>query len=102
MAHYWLMSFVGSVDVLMDNSGLQKFLKFAFAGKEKMLTGKKFPMNVRSLRFAFFELLHGFVDEIMCREDLDQFLKEIPSKSVLAEHWVNNLIKPVFLMMLYI
>ena len=59
-------------------------------------------MNVRALRFAVVELLRGFVDDMVCREDLDQFLKKVASKSVLAEHWVNNLIKPVFLMMLYI
>ena len=59
-------------------------------------------MNVRALRFAVVELLRGFVDDMVCREDLDQFLKKVPSKSVLAKHWVNNLIKPVFLMMLYI
>ena len=67
-----------------------------------MLTGKKFPMNVRALRFVVVELLHGFIDDTFCREDLDQFLKEVASKSVLAEHWVNKLIKPVFLMILYI
>ena len=67
-----------------------------------MLTGKKFAINVRAFRFVVVELLHGFIDDMVCREDLDQFLKEVASKSVLAEHWVNNLIKPVFLMMLYI
>ena len=39
---------------------------------------------------------------MVCREDLDQFLKEISSKSMLAEHLVSNLIKPAFLIMLCI
>ena len=39
---HWLMSFVGSVAVLMKNSGLQKIMKSVFAGAEKMLTGKNF------------------------------------------------------------
>ena len=77
-------------------------MKSAFAGTEKMLTGKKFLMNVRALRFVVVELLRGFVYDMVCREDLDQSLKEVAYKSVLAEHWVNNLIKAVFLMMLYI
>ena len=59
-------------------------LKSAFAGTEKILTGKKFPMNVRALRFVVVQLLRGFVDDLVCLEDLDQFLKEIASKSVLA------------------
>ena len=96
---HWLMSFVGSVGFLMENSGLQKMMKSVFAGMEKMLTGKKFSMNVRALRFVVVELLHGFIDDMVCCEDLDQFLKEVASKSVLAKHWVNNLIKPVFLML---
>ena len=59
-------------------------MKSAFAGTEKILTGKKFPMNVRALRFVVVQLLRGFVDDLVCHEDLDQFLKEIASKSVLA------------------
>ena len=70
----------------MENTGLKKMMKSAFAGTEKMLTGKKFPMNVRVLRFPVAELLRGFVDNMVCRENLDQFLKEVASKSVLAEH----------------
>ena len=59
-------------------------------------------MNVRALRFVVVELLRGFVDDMVFRDDLEQFLKEVASKFVLAEHWVNNLTKPVSLMMLYI
>ena len=44
---HWFMRFVGSVSALKENSGLQKFMKSAFAGTEKMLTGKKIPVNVR-------------------------------------------------------
>ena len=76
-------------------------MKSVFAGIEKMLTGKKFPMNVRTLRFVVVELLRDFVDDMLCREDLDQFLKEVTSESVLTENLLNKLIKPVFLMMLY-
>ena len=35
---HWLMSFIGCVGVLMDNSGL--LLQFAFASIPKMMTGK--------------------------------------------------------------
>ena len=83
---HWLTSFVGFVGVLFENSDLQKMMKSAFAGTEKMLTGKKFPTNVRGFRFVVVELLRGFVDDMICREDLDQFLKEVASKSVLAEN----------------
>ena len=52
-----LMSFVGCIGKLMSNSGLEKVMKVAFAGVEKMLIGKKFPMNVRALRIVSLELL---------------------------------------------
>ena len=39
-----------------------------------MLIGKKFPMNVRALRFVALELLRGFVDDISCFDDLEKDL----------------------------
>lgn len=100
--HWLMMSFVGSVGIVMKNSGFQKLMKFAFAGTEKMLTGKKCPMNKRFLRFFIVEFLRGFVDDTVFPQHLDQLFKEMASKSVLPEHWAKNLIKLVFLMMLYI
>ena len=41
----------------MTNSGLENLMKAAFAGVDKMLSGKKFPMNVRALRIVVVELL---------------------------------------------
>ena len=61
---YWLMSFIGCVGVLMENSGLVPWLKSAFAVVPKMMTIKKFPMNIRALRFAVMELLKGFIDDV--------------------------------------
>ena len=75
----------------------------AFAGVEKMLIGKKFPMNVRALRQVTLELLKGHIDDkITSYSDFLTFFEYISSRNVLAEHWVKNLIKPVLLMMLYI
>ena len=46
------------------NSGLDCILKSAFRGVDKMLVGKKFPMNVRALSFVVLELLRGQLDNI--------------------------------------
>ena len=46
------MSFIGCVGVLMENSGLAPWLKSAFASVQKMLIGKKFPMNMLALRLT--------------------------------------------------
>ena len=47
---HMLMSFVGAIGSLMGGSGLEDILKSTFAGVPKLLSGKKFPQNVRALR----------------------------------------------------
>ena len=61
---HWLMSFAGSVGKLIEKSGLAKLMMSSFPGVEKMLTGKKFPMNIRALRFVVIELLRGHMDNM--------------------------------------
>ena len=41
----------------MKNSVLLSWLRSTFSGAEKMLIGKKFPINARALCFAMLELL---------------------------------------------
>ena len=52
-------------------------------------------MNGSTLRFVVVKQLRGLVDNIVCSDNLDQFFKEVASKSVLVEHWMKNLIKTV-------
>ena len=56
-----LISFIGCIGSLMSNSGLEEILKKAFSGVEKMLTGKKYPMNLRALRMVVEKLLRSKV-----------------------------------------
>ena len=97
-----IMSFVGCIGVLMKNSSLLSWVKSAFGGVEKMLTEKTFPMNVRALGFAMLELLRDYVGEMKSFQDLAHFLDAYSSKSMLSEHWVDNLIRPVMLIMMYV
>ena len=53
-----------STGVLMKNIGLLPWLRSAFRVVEKMLIGKKFPMNLRTLGFAMLELLRNHVEEM--------------------------------------
>ena len=96
------MSFVGSVGKLMENGELAQLMMSSFSGVKKMLTGKKFPMNICASRFVVVELLHGHIKDMLKHHDLSKFLDDVSGKSNLAEHWVRNLIKPVLLMMLYV
>ena len=87
-----LMSFVGSIGTLMKNSGLEELMKTSFAGVEKMLIGKKFPMNVRALRIVVIEILRGHIDHTVSYKDMINFLDALGRESCLAEHWIQNLI----------
>ena len=44
----------------------------------------------------------GFVDEMTDYSDPDSFIERIATESVLAEHWIKNLVRPVLMMLLYI
>ena len=67
-----------------------------------MLTKERFPMNVRALRFAMFELLRNHVEEMESFEDFDNFPESCLLKCVVSNHWVVNFIRPVMLILIYI
>ena len=97
-----LMSFVGSVGTLMGNSGLEELLESTFAGVTKLLNGKKFPQNVRALRIVTEELLRNTLENFNGYSDLEGYLNDLCSQSRTAKLWVDCLIRPVLLMMMYV
>ena len=46
------MSFIVSIGYLMAESGLYDLLDSTLAGVQNMMTGKKFPQNMRALRIV--------------------------------------------------
>lgn len=74
---HMLMSFIGAVGTLMSNSGLEELLNSAFAGVHKMLSGKKFPQNLRALRMVVEELLR---DVILTCENFSDLLSELETR----------------------
>ena len=77
------MSFIGSKGSLMAESGLYELLDSTFAGVQKMMTGKKFPQNMRALKIVAEELLRpvftgGTVNDMHGRESI---LPDISSRS---------------------
>ena len=58
---HMLMSFISAVGTLMQGSGLLEVLESTFAGVAKMLSGKKFPQNVRAMSLVVEELLRGIM-----------------------------------------
>ena len=101
---HMLMSYVGCIGSLMAGSGIVEVLSEAFAGVLKMLTGKKYPDNVRALRMLVEELIRPLFQtrNMICMDELQQALNDTASHSRTAKLWVNCLIKPVFTIMKYV
>jgi hypothetical protein len=99
---HMLMSFVGCIGVLMANSGLEEIMKAAFGGVARMLTGKKYPQNVRALRMITEEVLHETVISADSEDDLMVMLKNKATQSRTAKLWVECLIIPVFIIFMYV
>ena len=97
-----LMSFIGAVGTVMSNSGIEEVMNSAFAGVPKMLSGKKFPQNVRALRLVTEVLLRDIIAGTESHAHLTSMLDELSTKSRTAKLWVENIIKPVFIMMLFV
>ena len=86
----------------MDDSGLEEILKSTFGGVERMLTGKFFPQNTRAFRLLSEEILHGILESVSNHDDLMVFLERKAADSRTTWLWLENLIKPVFIMMLFV
>ena len=73
---HMMMSFVGDVGALMRGSGLEDILKSTFAGVPRLLSGKKFPQNVRALRIVTEELLRPIFNnqELHTMKELTDYL----------------------------
>ena len=98
------MNFIGSIGSLMTESGLYKLLDSTFAYVQKMMTGKKFPQNMRALRIVAEELLRpiltgGTVNDM---HGLKSILSDISSRSKTSHLWIDCVINTVFKTMMYI
>ena len=99
---HMLMSFVGCVWTLMADTGLKEIMESAFAGVSKMLSGKKFPQNVRALRFVAEELLRPISVKSASYDEMMSKLEEMSRASRTTKLWVDCLIRPVLIMMLFV
>ena len=98
---HFVMNFIGCVGTLMDDTGLADIMECAFGGVSHMLAGKRFPQNFRALRIVVEELLRGMLQETDNPDDLMAMLQNRSDESKTTKLWVDNLLKPVLLMMLF-
>jgi len=79
------MSYCGFICALMADTGVVEILSVAFGGEWgglKMLSGKKYPQNVRALRMLVEEILVSVFEKHQLESmlDLQNILDDISSK----------------------
>ena len=94
--------FSGCVGKLMIDSGQSEILKHAFGSVKKMLSGKKFPQNVRAFTMLTEELLRKRMSDVETNEHLDTMLTDISNRSDTAKLWVDCYVRPTPMMMIFI
>ena len=94
---HMLMSFIGAVGSLMEESGLVEVMNTGFSGVAKMLNGKKFPQHVRALRIIVEELLRKIIQDskVGSYDELMLHLEDISGNCKTEKLWVNIVIKSV-------
>ena len=92
-------NFVGCIGSLMANTCISEVLKSAFGSVDRMLIGKLYPQNTRALRLLVEELLRSHMANINSYEDLMHFLDDISKRSKTCKTWVENLVRPVLLLL---
>ena len=98
------MSYCGCIGTLMADIGIVEILCVAFGGVLKILSGKKFPQNVRAVRMLVEELCRCLFGKNSFH-NMDDMLQEVDAISVeskTSQRWVDSLIKPIFAILKYI
>jgi hypothetical protein len=86
----------------MAESGLAEVMEGVFGEVSKMLSGKKFPQNIRAMHLVMEELIRNYVvgQRVTTHDSLLKVLENMAEGSKTAKLWVNFFLKPVLLMML--
>ena len=85
----------------MAHTGMSDVMECAFGGVPRVLTGKRFPQNFRALRMVVEELLRSMVLESNDTNDVMSILQNRAHEIKTTKLWVDMLIKPVLLMMMF-
>jgi hypothetical protein len=67
-----------------------------------MLSGKKFPQNVRAFRMLTEDLLRKHMSDVETYEELDAILIDISNRSETTKLWVDCFVRPTLIMMVFI
>ena len=94
---HMLMNLVGAVGKFMQETGLYEIMGSA----GMMMSGKRYPQNIRALRMTVEVVLAKHINDQETPDQLDSFLLSVSNQSPTSKLWVDNLIQPVLLMMMF-
>ena len=80
---------VGSIGSLMAERGLYELLDSTIAGVQKMMTGRKFPQDMRALSIVAEELLILTGGTVNDMHGLKSSLSDISSRSKTSHLWID-------------
>ena len=94
-----LMSFVGCVGKLMADSGLEEVMKLHSEVSHTCWLGKGFR---KTLGLVTEEILRPTIAQLNTPDELMHCLEEKATQSSTAQLWFENLVRPVFRMMIFV
>ena len=94
-----LMNYIGAAGALQANTGLEEIMQSAFEGLLTMLSGKRFLQNMRALRMVAEVVPEMIIKDADTDNHVISVLKKRSSKSRTAKPLIDNLIKPMMIMM---
>ena len=99
-----MTSYICCIGSLMAQTGLEEVLSEQFGGVKKMMTGKKFPENVRAFRLLLEELLRPIFSKatVETMDDLKGVLENLASRSRTTRLWVDCFVKPMLTILKYV
>ncbi|XP_046577679.1 uncharacterized protein LOC124285478 [Haliotis rubra] len=86
----------------MAGSGLSDILESSFGSVANMMSGKRYPQNLRALKILVEELLRNVLTEVSTPDDLFSILEERARQARTTRLWLDMLIKPVLLMLQFV
>ena len=59
-------------------------------------------MNLRALQFAVIELMRSIIANSPTVDVFNSKLTKLSKKNILADHWIKNRIRPVFMILMHL
>ncbi len=99
-----LMSFVGCMGTLLEDTGIEDIIDVAFSGRSKIMSGKKFPDCIKAFSMVTEEVRHPVFElpENLCPKSMSQllqYLDQLSTNSRTTKLWRSTFLLQVITIM---